>query len=193
MRRIIALGLLVILAGCEAFRARRDVTPPPVAAPVDDDDRLAWAANEPWAVVVRKRCRVVDLYRQGQRVRSYPAVFGLANSGHKLHEGDLRTPRGLYMIVDKRPHRRWAHFLLLDYPNARDRERYWQALEAGELPREGDGWIGIGGQVGIHGSDKPELNGRNVDWTLGCISLRNEDVEDLAALVPVGTLVLIED
>jgi hypothetical protein len=34
------------------------------------------------------------------------------------------------MIVDKRPHHRWEYFLLLDYPNAHDRERYWQALEA---------------------------------------------------------------
>jgi murein L,D-transpeptidase YafK len=126
-------------------------------------------------------------------VRSFPAVFGLSSSGKKLHEGDLRTPTGLYMIVHKRPHWRWEHFLLLDYPNAHDRERYWQALEAGELPREGSGWVGIGGQVGIHGTDKPALNDRNVDWTLGCISLQNRDVADLAAMVPVGTLVLIED
>jgi lipoprotein-anchoring transpeptidase ErfK/SrfK len=37
------------------------------------------------------------------------------------------------------------------------------------------------------------MNERGLDWTLGCISLRNEDVEELAALVPVGTLVLIQD
>ena len=82
---------------------------------------------------------------------------------------------------------------VVDYPNAHDRERYWEALEAGDLPREGDDWVGIGGMVGIHGTDKPGLNGRNVDWTLGCISLQNRDVADLAAMVPVGTLVLIED
>ena len=49
------------------------------------------------------------------------------------------------------------------------------------------------GAVGIHGSDKPGLNARGVDWTWGCISLQNADIDDLARLVPVGTLVLIED
>ena len=38
-----------------------------------------------------------------------------------------------------------------------------------------------------------ELNRRGVDWTWGCVSLANADVERLARLVPVGTLVLIED
>jgi murein L,D-transpeptidase YafK len=189
MRPRVYLLVFLLLAGC--VRPAKVVTPP--VAPIDDDDRVEWAAVEPWAVIVRRRCRTLDIYRNGDRVRSFPAVFGLSSSGQKLHEGDLRTPTGLYMIVDKRPHYRWGHFLLLDYPNAHDRERYWHALEAGELPRQGDGWIGIGGLVGIHGTDKPGLNMRNVDWTLGCISLQNRDVADLAAMVPVGTLVLIED
>jgi murein L,D-transpeptidase YafK len=193
--RVIALAMLMLLAGCDPFARFRPVkiAKPTVVAPHDDDDHLEWASVEPWAVVVRRRCRTLDVYRNGDRVRSFHAVFGLSSSGQKLHEGDFRTPTGLYMIVDKRPHPRWGHFLLLDYPNAHDRERYWQALEAGELPRKGDDWVGIGGLVGIHGTDKPSLNGRNVDWTFGCISLENRDVADLAAMVPVGTLVLIED
>ena len=193
MRRLAAVLLALLVSGCGLFTRPEPVAKPTVVEPRDDDDRLEWAAVEPWAVVVRRRCRTLDVYRHGERVRSFPAVFGLSSSGRKLHEGDLRTPTGLYMIVDKRPHARWQQFLLLDYPNAHDRERYWTALEAGELPREGDGWVGIGGAVGIHGTDKPGLNGRNVDWTLGCISLQNRDVADLAAMVPVGTLVLIED
>src|SRR5205807_2439540 len=79
-------------------------------------------------------------------------------SGSKLYEGDLRTPTGLYMIVDKRRHARWDHFLLLDYPNLQDLHRYWLAMEAGTLPRRGDGYAGVGGAVGIHGTDKPGLN-----------------------------------
>ena len=108
-------------------------------------------------------------------------------------EGDLRTPTGLYMIVDKRPHPRWRHFLLLDYPNLQDLHRYWLAIEVGKIPRRGDGYAGIGGAVGIHGTDRPSLNRAGEDWTFGCISLSNGDVDDLASLVPVGTLVLIED
>jgi len=159
----------------------------------DDDDHLAWAESEPWAVVVRKECRTLDVYRYGTRIRSFPAVFGLNGGGSKLYEGDLRTPIGLYMIVDKRPHPRWGHFLLLDYPNLHDVERYWVAMESGRIPHLGDRYPGPGGAVGIHGTDKPSLNRRELDWTWGCISLQNADIETLAAIVPVGTLVLIED
>ena len=35
----------------------------------DDDDRLAWATDEPYFVVVRKACRTLDVYRYGERIR----------------------------------------------------------------------------------------------------------------------------
>ena len=62
--------------------------------------------------------------------------------------------------------------------------------EDDDIPRAGDHYAGIGRAVGIHGTDKPSLNARNVD---GCISLENADVAELVTLVPIGTSVLIED
>src|SRR5881296_2274399 len=193
-RGVVVVGWMLAVAACnplDRFRPKSVNVPPRALA--DDDDQLAWAEQEPWVVVVRKSCRSLDVYRNGARVRSFPAVFGLNGSGSKLYEGDRRTPSGLYMIVDKRPHPRWRRFLLLDYPNAQDLHRYWLAMEGGDLPRRGDGYVSAGGAVGIHGTDKPGLNARGVDWTWGCISLQNADIDDLARLVPVGTLVLIED
>jgi murein L,D-transpeptidase YafK len=191
------LSLCTSLTACDPFAHFRPVhiTPPPAppAELVDDDARLPWAASERYFVVVRKACRTLDLYRYGERLESFPAVFGLGGSENKLYEGDLRTPTGLYMIVDKRAHPRWRNFLLLDYPNIQDLHRYWLAMESGNVPRRGDGYAGVGGAVGIHGTDKPYLNERNVDWTWGCISLANRDVAELARIVPVGTLVLIEE
>jgi murein L,D-transpeptidase YafK len=190
------LGLAIALSGCELFvgRAQAPVSPAPVVAVPDDDDHLEWAKNEEYFVVVRKTCRTLDVYRYGERVQSYPAVFGLGgNSASKLYEGDLRTPSGLYAIVGKRRHPRWHRFLLLDYPNTQDVNRYWQALEANDIPRDGRRYAGIGGSVGIHGTDKPGLNQKGVDWTWGCISIDNDAIEQLAGTVPVGTLVLIED
>ena len=191
------IGLMAALGGCnplDRFRPTRVAVPARTEAALpDDDDHLSWAESESYLVVVRKACRTLDVYRFGARVRSFPAVFGLNGRGSKLYEGDLRTPTGLYMIVDKRRHPRWRHFLLLDYPNVQDLHRYWLAMETGGIPRRGDGYVGAGGAVGIHGTDKPSLNHHNVDWTWGCISLDNADIDDLATLVPVGTLVLIED
>ena len=201
LRTAIAICVLgVLTTGCglignpfDRFRPVSATMPPPNVTPADDDDHLAWAETEPWFVIVRKHCRTLDIYRYGARQRSFPAVFGLNGSGSKLYEGDLRTPIGLYMIVDKRRHPRWRHFLLLDYPNLQDVHRYWMAMEDGDIPRRGDGYAGLGGAVGIHGTDKPSLNRLGVDWTWGCISLNNPDIDELDALVPVGTLVLIED
>ena len=82
---------------------------------------------------------------------------------------------------------------MLDYPNVTDTDRYVDAMESDVLPYNGDGIAGIGGAVGIHGSDKEELNAQGVDWTLGCISLTNRDAVDLDALIPVGTPVWIEE
>jgi murein L,D-transpeptidase YafK len=183
-----AVALVIGAGGCGVAHPRRD-EPHPVA----DEDHIDWAADEPYFIVVRTSCRTLDVYRHGDRIRSFPAVFGLGGTNGKLHEGDRRTPTGLYSIVGERTHPRWQRFLLLDYPNLHDAERYNVALSSGTIPMLGSQPAGLGGAVGIHGTDKPEANRKNFDWTFGCISLENADVEDLATLVPVGTLVLIEN
>ncbi|HWO78693.1 MAG TPA: L,D-transpeptidase family protein [Bacillus sp. (in: firmicutes)] len=56
----------------------------------------------------------------------------------------------------------------------------------------GTRWLGLDvpwGQYGIHGTNKPQLIGKNV--SSGCIRMRNEDVEDLFTIIPEGTVVRI--
>jgi murein L,D-transpeptidase YafK len=183
----IALALVLTVQAC--FLPSKPRAPEILA----DEDRLDWAVEEPWFIVVRTSCRTLDVYRYGDRMRSYPAVFGIGGIRNKLHEGDHKTPTGLYAIVSKRWHPRWRRFMLLDYPNLRDVSRYEAALDKDGVPMLGNQPAGIGGAIGIHGSDHPRLNEKNVDWTWGCISISNDDVVDLAALVPVGTPVLIEE
>jgi murein L,D-transpeptidase YafK len=193
--RVVVAGMMMLgtvatpmaLVGCGPKKK-------PVPRVVADEDRIDWASNEPTFVVIRKSCRTLDVYRYGDRVRSYPAVFGQGGTqAPKLHEGDMRTPTGLYWIIGDRYHDRWEHFFLLDYPSAADARRYQVAMTDGEVPLRGRGVAAIGGAVGIHGTDKPWLNQQGVDWTWGCISLDNNSIRDLAAWVTVGTPVLIED
>lgn len=166
---------------------------PDVGPVTSDEEKLAWAESEPYFVVARLSCRTLDVYRRGRRIRTYDAVFGMGGSG-KRWEGDRRTPLGLYRISRKMPHPRWRHFFLLDYPNASDVLRWEEAVEAEEIPDNGDGEpVGPGGQVGIHGTDKPDDNRRGVDWTFGCISVENRAIEDLQRLLPLGTPVLIQE
>ena len=57
----------------------------------------------------------------------------------------------------------------------------------------GTRWLGLNvpwGQYGIHGTNKPNLIGKNVSG--GCIRMQNKDVESLFELIPTGTMVYIE-
>jgi len=132
------------------------------------------------------------VYRYGERIRSFRAVFRLNGRGRALRG---RPPHRAVSTPSSTsgPHPRWGEFLLLDSPNLEDLHRYWLVMEEGDIPRAGDHYAGVGDAVGIHGYDKLSLNRRKVDWTWGCISLENANVAELVTLVPIGTLVLIED
>jgi murein L,D-transpeptidase YafK len=183
---LLAAGAALVLFGCVA---QHPATPSAPSAPPVADDRapLDWARSEPYVVVVRRSCRTLSVYRHGEWVRTYEHVAFGREKGAKVYEGDLRTPSGLYEIVGRREHPRWQRFLLLDYPNLKDRDVHRAAFQSGLAPPS------AGGQVGIHGTDKPRFNELGIDWTFGCISLLSPDVRDLYDLVPDGTLVLIED
>lgn len=158
------------------------------------DRFLPWAEDVSELIVVDKVTRELVLYRNGRAVKSYPVVLG-RNPGRKRFEGDRRTPSGLYEITDKHPSAKYDLFIAISYPNDEDREQYHVALagglipaELGRLPR-----LTPGGLVGIHGSDKENFNRLGINWTFGCISLANRDIEELYGEVSEGTPVLIHD
>ena len=150
-------------------------------------DPLSWSVN-----VFKKRHQLI-VYYKGRMFKNYHAVFGRSfEPGTKLWEGDRRTPEGVYTIVGKHPSRRWDWFLTLNYPNLLDRRRYEELRDGGAVPSEDGHPVGVGGRIGIHGSDEPLLNRGNINWTTGCISVDDEDVEELKRLLPDGTVVIIK-
>jgi murein L,D-transpeptidase YafK len=163
-------------------------TPTPVPSPTP---ALAWANGSEYAVVVRKEERTLTVYHRTEQLKVYPIVLGIASYGPKVYQGDLRTPEGVYRISSKRPHARWNRFMLLSYPNDEDRDRYAMALNEGRVPIIDGHAPGIGGAVGIHGTDREDSNTRGDDWTWGCVSLLNQHVAELYETVPIGTPVLI--
>jgi lipoprotein-anchoring transpeptidase ErfK/SrfK len=207
-RSVVVLAVAASVVGCTvptermgrlgAWLARRSVpaaaTPLPHVPTLDPDaTELPWAREIDQLVVVSRTCRTLSLYEHGHLARRYPVVFGRNPLGPKRYEGDRRTPWGFYTIVEKRRHKRWARFFLLDYPNVSDAVRYTEAVAAGDVPDDAGRVPGIGGAIGIHGSDKEDLNKQGVDWTHGCVSLTNHDVVELDGLVIVGTPVWIEN
>ncbi len=152
---------------------------------------LAPLSFEPLSLVVYKRQRALVVYEYGARKREYPIVLGAKPDGDKRFEGDLRTPEGLYHINGIRKHPRWRYFLSIDYPNARDIRTYRENVHKGFIPRLSGRTAGIGGAIGIHGTDKPGKQRAAEDWTRGCIAMYNSDIDELRSRVHVGTPVLI--
>lgn len=164
-------------------------SPTPSASPTPQP--FAWSKGSEYAVIVRKEERTLTVYRKTHQVKVYPIVLGIASSGPKVYQGDLRTPEGVYRISAKRQHARWSRFMLLSYPNDDDRNRYAMALGEGRVPIIDGRAPGIGSAVGIHGTDREDSNVRGDDWTFGCVSLLNPHVDELYDTVPLGTPVLI--
>jgi lipoprotein-anchoring transpeptidase ErfK/SrfK len=165
-------------AGQLLFKATRDIT---------FMDPLSWSVN-----IFKKKHQLI-VYYKGRLFKSYRAVFGRSfEPGTKLWEGDRRTPEGVYAIIEKHPSRRWDWFLTLNYPNDIDRHRYEELRAGGEVPDEDGHPVGVGGRIGIHGTDNPQLNKGDINWTTGCISVDDDDIAELKKLLPDGTVVIIK-
>jgi murein L,D-transpeptidase YafK len=169
MRRLAMLalcawaGALTACDGGDATRARRGT-----AADLAID-----------RVVVEKRARRLSLMHQGKVIRTYRIALGRHPEGHKLQEGDSRTPEGVYVIDARNPQSRFHLSLHISYPNAEDRLR---AAERGVSP---------GGDIFIHGLPNGDgdaaraYSGR--DWTDGCIAVTNAEIREIWSLVKDGT------
>lgn len=146
----------------------------------------------PLQLVVYKSRRALAVYRFGNFYRQYPVVLGANPVGRKRFMYDARTPEGQYHIIDKRVHERWQYFLALDYPNEEDRQIYDDEARRNVIPRQDDGQLfPIGGNIGIHGNDKPGEQERGENWTQGCIAMRSADIAEIYSMVEIGTPVWV--
>jgi len=143
---------------------------------------------QPTVLLVKKLDRRLTVYRGLTPLKTYPVVLGGNPRPDKLCQGDLCTPEGVYRVVCKYNHPRWDKFILLDYPNIKNWVKFGRAMSRGQLPETAK----IGGDIGIHGTEDPTRNLRREDWTLGCVSLLNRDIEEIYPMVNDDTLVVIK-
>ncbi|MDQ2694969.1 MAG: L,D-transpeptidase family protein [Pseudomonadota bacterium] len=160
------MAVALLVASAVAVTAWLGGRRPPVSLPAAD-----------WVVVV-KSARTLSLLRDGQVIKTYPVALGRNPVGHKIREGDGRTPEGRYVLDWRNPNSRFHLSLHISYPNAADR-RHAQALgvsPGGDIMIHGQpnglGWLGI----------MPQR-----DWTEGCIAVTNSAMEEIWAAVAEGT------
>jgi murein L,D-transpeptidase YafK len=143
--------------------------------------------NKPTVIVVHKIQRKLTIYQGITPLKTYPVVLGNDPYNDKLCQGDTCTPEGVYHVRAKYAHPKWDAFIWLDYPNTQNWLKFARAKQAGRLPPDAD----IGGQIGIHGTEDPLRNLSGENWTKGCVSLFNKDLEEIYPLVNDKTLVVI--
>ncbi len=132
------------------------------------------------------------VYEDVQLIKIYKVVFGSNDQSDKLVEGDKRTPNGTFRIQQKRMDNRWSRFMLLDYPNNESLEKHARRVSAGQSRSDAS----LGGGIGIHGVENASgirdfYVDRRINWTLGCVSLKNGDINEIYNVVKVGTPVVI--
>jgi murein L,D-transpeptidase YafK len=154
------------------------------------DDLYNFASQNTYYLIISKSDHAIRLYDSADNfLAQYPAVFGNADLGDKLMKGDKKTPEGIFHITHKRKHEKWDCFLAIDYPNKESYEKFNRRKAYGLIPPNAQ----IGGDIGIHGTWPNEdfAIDQNQNWTEGCVSTKNKYIEQLFAILPVGTRIEI--
>jgi len=123
-----------------------------------------------YKILIDKSQNLLTLFfDDGKILKAYSVSTGKNNS----------TPVGIFMVVNKMNDPVW----------------YTQgAIVPAESPDNilGSRWLGLSVKgYGIHGTTEPDTVGQQV--TAGCIRMLNSDVEELYAMIPIGTEVTVVD
>lgn len=122
-------------------------------------------------------------------IKEFPIVLGGNPTDDKLMQGDECTPEGEFKIISKYPHKSWSKFIWINYPNDQSWKKHNEAKN-GLIP----GSASIGGEIGIHGvpENMNALIDMKYNWTLGCISLKNEDIEEVYPFFSEESIIKIQ-
>ncbi|WP_162047989.1 L,D-transpeptidase family protein [Vibrio taketomensis] len=130
-------------------------------------------------VTVDKSKRRLYIIENDQVIHEFRIALGKRPIGHKVYEGDQRTPEGSYKLEHVMEDSQFYRSIHISYPNQDD------IANAVRLK------VNPGGNIKIHGQKngevKPSQFVQSFDWTDGCIALSNEDMDQLLALVTPGT------
>ncbi len=131
-------------------------------------------------------------------------AIGRQQRDDKQMAGDLRTPEGSYHVMEPaRQSERFHRFIPLDYPSREDAFRGYTAgrLSGDDLQRILDAHdeglpppqdTALGGDIGLHGEgERWRGASARLDWTFGCIAVRDEEIDFLADHVAPGVSVSI--
>ncbi len=165
--------------------------------------------NEKKLLLVDQTTYKARFYESGVLRNEYDVSFGQAK-GTKEIEGDNKTPKGMYFVVQKHkgefdgPYAAYygGHWIKINYPNSFDADRgIAQGLISESQRTEiSNAWqkraltpqnTKLGGGIGFHGWNKEwDNNGpRHLSW--GCVVVHLSDIGKLYDQMTEGTMVVI--
>ena len=167
------------------------------------------ASPTPYVIKVNKSDSILLIENSsGERIKTYSVATGRGGKGDKKEIGDKKTPIGTYHVTGFNEKSKFDYFIRLNYPNLKDAyygyksrkisksefKSIFKAIRDGKQPPQN---TQLGGAIGIHGigkeTSKKLLIHRNIDWTEGCVALRNFEVRELKPFITLGTKVIISD
>ena len=160
MKKIMALFVFLCILMAQAVVFAAENTNTSNSAPVNTVKR--------W-ILINIPARSLRLYEDNNCVAMYPVGVGRI---------ETKTPAGFYKIVEKIENPTWV-----------DPGDTSVAISSGPDNPLGYRWLGIGGNYGIHGTNKPSSVGHYV--SNGCVRMVEADVEKLFDKVDIGTEVQI--
>ena len=129
-------------------------------------------------VVVLKEKRKLIVMRAEKVLKIFNIALGRYSKGHKLQEGDARTPEGSYVLDKKLRDSQFYRAIRISYPNETDKAR---AEASGVNP---------GGKIMIHGlpnnKSERDVGHPYIDWTQGCIAVTNQEMRVLWSIIEPG-------
>lgn len=145
---------------------------------------------------IHKGKRELRLYEDDVLKNTFSVALGFAPDCGKEVEGDGKTPEGRFYIFAKNAKSKFHLSLGISYPSIDDVDRglsnelisqdeadaIISAIIEKQMPLQK---TKLGGEIYIHGG------GNESDWTDGCIALKNNEIEELFELVPLGSAVEI--
>lgn len=148
--------------------------------------------------------RTLSVIKNGRAEAIFENIsIGKGGSAKLRRRGDAKTPLGEFKIMWINRNSRYHLFFGLDFPNIDYAVRGYQAniIDKSELIAIQKAYAlkatppqstQLGGYIGIHGIGNGDLKThQSFNWTDGCIALTNEQINQLAELIGIGTKVII--
>lgn len=188
-KRPLLFGVLLLVTVAIGLIGRYRALLPSTTQTKTQAQAVNWQAVRIDTILVQKHARKLHVMQEGRAIKTYAIRLGFQPLGHKTTEGDGKTPEGTYTLDWRNPNSQFYKSLHISYPNTQDLA---QAQARG---------VSAGGDVMVHGSSNlPQGNPNSVlynylpqnDWTHGCISVSNQDMDELWVNVKNGTPIIIQ-